>query len=161
MKAAIREDTNPTIYSLPSMKNLLMFISAVPGPPPPGRRPGAVGSHIYKLAAMLSPVKWVFTLVKSHPAKALCRLVEECFSFMFSNRPAVEPGYGPVNISGIYRGNGWPAPAGSVARVSCLRSAPGTASMEICPAWMPAGHWSVSPAALSCKARPVTSHLLY
>jgi len=161
MKAAIREDTNPTIYSLPSMKNLLLFISTVPGTPPPGCRPGTAGSHLYKLAGMLSPVKWAFTLVKSQPAKVACRLVKECFSFMFSNRLAVEPAYGPVNISGIYRGNAWPTPAGSGDRVFYLRSAPGTASMEICPAWMPAGHWSVSPAALSCKAQPVTSHLLY
>jgi len=117
MKAAIREDTNPTIYSLPSMKNLLLFISTVPGTPPPGCRPGTAGSHLYKLAGMLSPVKWAFTLVKSQPAKVACRLVKECFSFMFSNRLAVEPAYGPVNISGIYRGNAWPTPAGSGARV--------------------------------------------
>jgi hypothetical protein len=33
--------------------------------------------------------------------------------------------------------------------------------MGRCPAWMPAWHWSVFPAALSCKAQPVVSFLLY
>jgi len=161
MKAAIRAGTSPTIYSLPSMKNLQHIISTVSGPPPPGRGPGAVGSHPCQPAGARPAVMPALTLVKSLPGKALCRLVKERFRYIFPNRLAVGPVFDPVNISGIYRGNAWQVPAGSGVRVSYRRSTPGTASMARCPAWMPAGRWSVSPAALSCKAQPEVSYLQY
>ena len=161
MKAPIREDTSPTIYSLPSMKNLLLFISTVPGSPPPGRRPGTVGSHLYKLAWLRPLVIQAFTLVKTHPGKAVQRLVKDCFKVMFPNRLAAGPVFGHVNISGKYQGNGWPVPAGSAGLVSYRRSTPGTASKGKYTAWTPTWRWSVFPVALSCKAQPVISYLLY
>lgn len=161
MKAPIRDDTSPTIYSLPSMKNLLLFISAVPGLPLPGRRPGTVGSHLYKLAGLCPLVIWAFTLVKTHPGKAVQRLVKGCFKAMFPNRLAVGPVFGRVNISGKYRDSAWPVPGGSAGPVSCHLSIPGTASTEKYSAWTPAWRWSVFPVALSCKAQPVVSYLLY
>ena len=161
MKAPIREDTSPTIYSLPSMKNLLLFISTVPGSPPPGRRPGTVGSHLYKLAGFLPRVTRAFTLVKTHPGKAAWCLVKDCFRFIFPNRLAAGPVFDPVNISSKYRDNAWLIPEGNAGLAFYRQSAPGTASKGKCPAWMPAWRWSVFPAALSCKAQPVVSCLLY
>lgn len=161
MKAAIRAGTNPAIYSLPSMKNLLLFISSAPGSPPPGSRPGTVGSHHCQPSGTRPAVMPVLTLVKSRPGRAACQLVKDRFSFMIPNRLAVETVFDPVNISGIYQGNVLPVPAGSGAPVSYRRSAPSTALMGKCPAWRPAWHWSASPAALSCKAQPEVSFLLY
>jgi len=161
MKAPIREDTSPTIYSLPSMKNLLLFISAVSGLPLPGCRPGTVGSHLYKLAWLRPRVIRTFTLVKIHSGKTVQRLVKDCFKVMLPNRLAVGPVFDPVNISGKYPGNEWPVPAGNAGLASYRLSIPGTASMAKCSASMPAWRWSVFPVALSCKAQPVISYLLY
>jgi len=161
MKAPIREDTNPTIYSLPSMKNLLLFISAATGSPPPGRRPGTVGSHLYKLAGLRPLVIRAFTLVNTHPGKEVQRIVKDCFKVMFPNRLAVGPVFGRVNISSKYRDSAWPTPGGSAGPVSYHLSIPGTASTGKYSAWTPAWRGSVFPVALSCKAQPVISYLLY
>lgn len=154
-------DTSPMVQPSLSMKNLQHIISTAYGSPWPDRRPGTVGSLPYQLRGIRPLVITLFTLVKTRSGKEICRIVTGGHKFIFSNRLAVGLVFDPVNISGIYQGNAWPTPAGSDARVSYLRSAPGTASMVKCPAWMPAWHWSASPAALSCKAQPEVSFLLY
>jgi len=154
-------DTSPMVQPSLSMKNLQHIISTVSGPPPPGRGPGAVGSRPCQPGGICPPVIASFTLVKAHPGKEICHLVTRRYKFMFPNRPVVWPVFDPVNISGKYRGNALPIPAGNDARAFCLQSAPDTASTEICPAWRPTWHWSASPAALSCKAQLEVSFLLY
>jgi len=158
---AMNADTNPMVQPSLSMRNLQQIISTVTGSPWPGRRPGAAGSHPCQTAGTCLPVISSFTLVKTHPGKTIRRVVSGKYKFMFSNRPAVWPEFDRVNTSGRYRGNASPAPEENAFPASCLRSVPDRASMEISPAWRPAWHWSAFPAALSCKARPEVSFLLY
>jgi len=161
MKAPIREDTRPTIYSLPSMKNLQLIISTASGLLLPGCSPGTVGSHLYKLARLRLRVIRAFTLVKTHAGKAVQCLFKDCFKFMFPNPLGVGLVLDPVNISGKYPGNEWPVPAGNAGPAFYRRSALSTASKGKYPAWMPVWHWLFFPAALSCKVQPVVSYLLY
>jgi len=160
MAAAIREDTSPTVYSLPSMKNLLLFISAAPGLPSLKRMPGTVGSHRYEFAQRFNNNHLSFTPVKKEPCKTICNLFKMCFKYALPNFPALWPGFDPVNTSSKYRDNAWPIPAGNAGPASCHRSGPGIASMEKYPALMPDGHSSIFPAALSCKALSAISYLL-
>jgi len=158
---AMNVDTNPMVQPSLSMKNLQQIISTVTGSPWPGRRPGAAGSHSCQIAGDCLPVIFSFTLVKTHPGNAICRLDTGENKFISSNRPAVWPVSDRVNTSGRYRDNALPAPEGNACPASYPRSVPGRASMERRPALRPTWRWSASPAALSCKARPEVSSLLY
>jgi hypothetical protein len=143
------------------MKNLRLIISTASGPPPPGRRPGTVGSLLYRVAGLIPLVTNPFTLVKSNPGKIICSMFKESLKFIFTTRLAAWPVSGHANTSGKYPGNEWPVPAGNAVPAFYRRLIPGTASMGRYPALTPTWHWSVFPAALSCKAQPVISCLLY
>jgi len=157
----MNEDTNPMVQASLSMKNLRIIISTVPGLPSPKCKPGAVGSHLYIICRLPSRLLHPLTLVKMHRGKIVCDIINAFLRFIFSTRLAAWPVFDPVNISGKYRDNAWPTPAENACRAFCRLSIPGIASREIYPALKPVWHWSVFPAALSCKALPVTSYLLY
>ena len=154
-------DTNPMVQPSLSMKNLQIIISAVPGLLLARCKPGAVGSHFYIICQVPSRLLNSFTLVKTHRGKIVCDIINAFLRFIFTVRLAAWPAFDRVNTSGKYRDNAWPTPAGNAVPVFYRRLAPGIASREICPALKPAWHWSVFPVALSCKALPVISYLLY
>ena len=154
-------DTSPMVQPSLSIKNLQIIISTVPVLLLPRCKHGAVGYHFYITCRLPSRLLHPFTLVKMHRGKIVCDLINVFLSFIFSTRLAAWPVFDPVNTSGKYPGNDWPAPAGNAGPAFYRRSAPGTASKGKYPAWMPIGHWLFFPAALSCKAQPVVSYLLY
>jgi len=154
-------DTNPMVQPSLSMINLQLIISTVPGKPPPRCRPGTVGSHLYMFCRLRSRLLNSFTPVKTYRGKIICDIRSAFLRFIISTRFAAWPLFDPVNISGKCRDSAWPAPEGSAGPVSYRLSIPGTASTAKYSAWMPAWHWSVFPVALSCKAQPVISCLLY
>jgi hypothetical protein len=154
-------DTSPMVQPSVSMKYLQLIISTVPGVPPTWCKPGTVGYHFYMICRLSSRLLHSFTLVKMPLGKTVCDTVNAFLWFIITTRPGVWPVFDPVNISGKYRDNGWPVPAGSAGLVSCRLSKPGTASRAKYTAWTPAWRWSVFPVALSCKAQPVVSYLLY
>ncbi len=154
-------DTNPMVQPSLSMINLQIIISTVPGLPPPRCTPGAVGSHLYKLRNAFLNCICSFTVVKKEQCATMYNPINTCYKYVLPKFPVVWPAFGPVNISGIYRDNAWPTPVENACRAFCRLSIPSITSREIYPALKPAWHWSVFPVALSCKALPVTSYLLY
>ena len=154
-------DTNPMVQPSFSMKNLRIIISTVPGKPLPGRSLGTVGLHLYRFCRLHSRVLYPFTIVKTPRGKIIRAIINAFLRFIASTRFAVGPASGRVNTSGKYRDSAWPVPGGSAGPVSYRLSIPGTASRERYLAWTPAWRWSVFPVALSCKAQPVVSYLLY
>ena len=158
---AMNEDTKPMVQPSLSMENLQIIISTVPGLPSPKCKPGAVGSHLYIICRLPSRLLHPLTLVKMHRGKIVCDIINAFLRFIFTVRLAAWPVFDRVNISGKCQGNEWPIPAGNAVPVFYRRLAPGIASRGIYPALKPAWHWSVFPVALSCKALPVTSYLLY
>ena len=161
MKEPMSTDTNPNRYSLPSMNDLLSIISAVPGPTVFNSWSGTAGLHgLY--AWMVYTIRFEYNTIINSCADILLR----CLVNVFPRQLAVASftiwqEFDPVNISGKYPGSWRRGPAETVAPAFYHPSRPGTASMEICPTWPPAWHWSVSPFALFCKARPLISYLLY
>ena len=155
------DETSPTIYSLPSMKNLLLFIFTVPGLLLPKCKPGTAGSHFYLICRLPSRLLHSFTLVKMPRCKIVCDIINAFLRYIFATRLAAWPVFDPVNISGKYRDSAWQVPAGSACPVSYRLSAPGTASTAKYLAWTQVWRWSAFPVALSCKAQPVISYLLY
>lgn len=155
-------DTNPMVQPSFSMKNLQIIISTVPGKPLPWCSSGTVGLHLYGFYRLLSCLGlYPFTIVKTRRGKIPCDTITAFIRFIVSTRFAAWPVFGRVNISGKYRDSAWPTPGGSAGQASCHLSIPGTASTEKYSAWTPAWRWSVFPVALSCKAQPVVSYLLY
>jgi len=154
-------DTNPMVQPSFSMKNLRIIISTAPGKFPPRYRPETVGLHLYIACLLSSRLLHSFTVVKTQLGKITCDLIIAFLRFIFTTRPAAWPVFGHVNISGKYPGNAWPTPEGNAALAFYRRSIPGIASRGKSPAWKPVGRWLFFPAALSCKAQPVVSYLLY
>jgi len=120
--AAIREDTSPTVYSLPSMKNLLLFISAAPGPHLPRQMSGAVGLYNFYLTRIANCNRKIFSFVNCCLSANLETKIKSGFNTIFSTLPAFSRAYDFVNISGTYRGNEQPIPGGTYAPVSYCRS---------------------------------------
>lgn len=158
---AMNVDTNPMVQPSLSMKNLQTIISTVPGLLPPRCKPGTVGLHFYIISRLCSRLQHSFTLVNMQRGKIICNAINAFIKFIFTTRLVDGPGFDPVNISGKYRDNAWLIPEGNDGPVFCRQSAPGTASKGKCLACLLTWRWSVFPAALSCKAQPVTSCLLY
>lgn len=152
--------TKGMVISSPSMKNLLSIISTVPGLPSAKHRPGAVGLRRCYRVIVSTILLRSFTIVKATLAKVTERFVNAYLRSLDLSCFLVWPVFGPVNISGKYRGSAGPTLAGSAALDFCHRSVPGTASKEICQVLKPTWHWSIFPVALCCKARPLTSCLL-
>ena len=161
MAAPISADTSPTVYSLPSMTILLFIISTVPGPAVFNRWSGTAGLRGF-YARMVSTISIEFnTIINSCAYIFLKCLANVCPRQLTVASFTIWREFDPVNISGKYPGSWRRGPAETVAPAFCHPSRPGIASMEICPAWQPAWHWSASPVALYCKARSLTSCLLY
>ena len=156
-----RDTTNGIVISSLFMTILLFNISTVAGLLQLQRMPQTVGLHLYKLRSAFINCICSFTLVNKEQYATICNANHTYFRYVLPKFPAVWPAFGPVNISGKYRDNAWPAPAENACRVFCRLLIPGITSREIYPALKPAWHWSVFPVALSCKALPVTSYLLY
>ena len=152
--------TNGMVMSL-SMRNLLSIISAVPGLAFSDGGPGTAGLRILyagKLSTIVNGIYMILNccadiLLKCLTNVRLRQLTDACFTIWLE--------FDLVNISGKYQGSWRPGPAETCAPVFCLPSRPGIASMERCPAWLPAWHSSASPHALYCKALPLISYLLY
>lgn len=150
--------TRGMVISLPSIENLLTLISTVPGLPSRKLRPGAVGLlHCYSFAIS---IQLLFTIVKATLTKVIESLIDANLLFFGFSCCVVLPEFGPVNISGKCPGSAEPDPAGNAARDFYHRSIPDIASKEIRRALPPIWHWSIFPAALCCKVRPLISCLL-
>ncbi len=153
--------TNGMIISSPSMRTLLSIISAAPGPAVFNRRSGTAGLPAF-YAGMMSTVSIENNTIINYCAYILLKFMVNVWPRRFTNtRFTIWLEFDPVNISGKYPGNWWRGPAETFAPAFYRRSIPGTASMAICPAWLPAWHWSTFRAALCCKAQPLISYLLY
>ncbi len=161
MKEPMSTDTNPTRYSLPSMNSLLSIISAVPGPAVFKRWSGTAGlPGLY--AWIVSTIRFEYNTIINSCADILLKcLANVCLRQFAVAGFTTWREFDPVNISGRYPGSWRRGPAETVAPAFYHPSRPGTASMEICPTWLPAWHWSASPVALYCKARSLISCLLY
>jgi len=155
-----RAATNGIVISSPSMKGLLLFISAVSGWPSRKRTPGTVGLHNNSYAMFTHIRKAVFTSVKTNPVRTICRMFFECFKYIMITRLGVWLGFVPVNTSGKYRDSALPVPEGSAFRVSCRRSVQDIASRGRCLISWPIWRSLAFPVALSCKAQTVVSYLL-
>jgi hypothetical protein len=95
--AAIIADTSPTIYSLPSMINLLLFISAATGLTPARRRSGAVGFHNHYAMSYLSyPVNL--------PAFCLVNISDK---YQGNEQPIPAGISGPVSYHRLERDTAW------------------------------------------------------
>lgn len=156
-----RDTTNGMVISSLSMNNLLFIISTVPGLPQLKRMPQTVGSLINKLCYLFLNCTRSFTLVKAGQGIVIYNTIHICFKYVLPKFPEVWPAFGRVNISGKCPDSAWPTPAETACPAFCRRSEPGITSMEICPVSKLTWRWSVFPVALSCKALPVTSFLLY
>jgi hypothetical protein len=97
MPAAIIEDTSPTIYSLPSMINLLLFISSAPGLCPARCWPGAVGFHHYGPLASFSPPAYLPTFY----------LVNISDKYQGNEQPIPAGIAGPVSYHRLERDTAW------------------------------------------------------
>ena len=161
MAAPMSADTSPTIYSLPSMTILLFIISTVPGPTVFNRWSGTAELRGF-YARMVSTISIEFNTIINSCADILLK----CLVNVYPRQLAVANfmiwrEFDPVNISGTSPGNWWQGPAETYVPAFYHPSRPGTASMEICPTWLPVWRWSASPVALCCKARSLISCLLY
>ncbi len=158
---AIKVETNPIVQPSVSMNNLLSIISAVPGSTIFNRWSGTAGLRCL-YARVMYTIRFKYNTIINSCADILLR----CLVNVFPRQLAVASftiwqEFDPVNISGKYPGSWRRGPAETVAPAFYHPSRPGTASMEICPTWLPAWHWSASPFALFCKARSLISCLLY
>lgn len=158
---AIKVDTNPIVQPSVSMNNLLSIISAVPGPTVFNRRSGAAGL-LSLYARMMYTIRLEYnTIINSCNYILLKRLVNLLPRQLAVDSSTIWREFDPVNISGKYPGSWWRGPAETAAPAFYHRLRPDTASMGICPTWLPTWHWSASPVALYCKARTPISCLLY
>jgi len=154
-----RAATNGMVMSS-SMEDLLSFISTVPGSPSPGV-PGTDGLHPRFAYCLSFLVNTAFTLVKTVSTKMICAINSTYFILIVPRRRVALSAPGPSGTSGKYRGNEGPTPVKIAALASCHRLRPGITLTVICRALWPTLHWSIFPAALSCKAQTVISFLLY
>jgi len=152
--------TKGIVMSLPSIKNLLINISTVPGLLSRKLKPGTVGSHSgYPLFLFTNIIK-LFTIVKATLVKfTRCFIIAYTALYSF-NYYVVCRKIVPVNILSKHPDNAGPIPEESADLDFCRLSIPNTALKEIPPTLKLTWHWSAFPAALFCKARPLTSCLL-
>lgn len=151
--------TSGMVISLPSIKNLLTFISTVPGLLPHQLKPGTVGLPCYRSVPL--PFRFgLFTMVKALLARVIESLIDANLRISSFNYCVVLPEFDPVNISGKCPGNAGPNPAKNAVLDFYRLLIPDTALKEIRRALQLIWHWLVFPVALCCKVRPLISCLL-
>lgn len=152
--------TKGIVMSLPSIKNLLINISTVPGLLSRKLKPGTVGFHYGYPVSLFTSIIEQFTIVKSTLAKFTQYFIIDYTALYSFSCYVVCWKIVPANISGKHPDNAGPTPEESADLDFCRLSIPNTASKEIHPTLKLTWHWSAFPAALFCKARPLISCLL-
>jgi hypothetical protein len=156
---AMKVDTNPTVQPSLSIKRLLHIIFAAPRLPLPKRTRGA--PLLSSCDSPFTRCSGLITRVCAYSMELLDSRINAYCTYIVRVLPIVLRALAPVNISGRYRDSVQPGPGGIGAPVFCCLSIRDTALKEICRALRLNVHLSASPVALSCKAQPATSHLLY
>ncbi len=157
--APIIEDTNPTMYSLPSIKNLLLCFSSFYELVSSGLLIRPLSKISGQLLRYLNKIL-LLTRVNISITK-LIAMPESWIHCCLDGSSGSSSSFALVNTSSKCQGTVWPALAKTCAQVSCYRLKPNTALKEIYPVSQPTWHLWGFPVALFCKVQIVVSYLLW
>jgi hypothetical protein len=137
--APIIEETRPTMYSLPSINNLLYLFSSF--------HELASVSYLFRPLSKITYISTGFlnglsplTGVNNYITKIIVML-ESWIRCCLNGNPASSLPFALVNTSSKYPGTEWPVPAGICVPVSCCRLEPDIALKERHRVSQPTWHW--------------------